>query len=91
MANEIKIMRSGSQPLFQPGELVELEMETGSFNDDDYYIVQVSGKGASASSFAGAVVAVTKDRVGIYVGHHCNTFTRNSFRRFSGTIEITQK
>lgn len=89
MANEVKIQRSGGTPECAPGELLELNV---ALDHVDYYIVMVQGKGFDNEHFAGMIIAANNpDDKDHFPGYHTDRFHKASFKRFCGSIEITQK
>lgn len=84
------VVRSAALPEFKAGELVELS--PSKFDEKDLYIVIITGKGSSSTSFAGTIVHVNQEGVDRdhFVGHHSNSFTRDCFVKFTGTLELNQ-
>ena len=87
--NKVKIQRSTDAPMFAPGELLELNVE---LDHMDYYIVMVQGVGFDNAHFSGMILAVNNpDDTDHFPGYQTDRFLNDSFKRFCGSIEITQK
>lgn len=85
----VTVERTAGKPEFENGELVELD--PSQFPEKDRYIVLITGRGNSSTSFAGVIMHVSdKPDPNHFVGHHSNAFVKNAFAKFTGKLTMEQ-
>lgn len=85
----IKVERSSPKPLFEAGEIVEIDP----LKHENGYIVMVTGSGNFSNQFSGVTLfAPDSNDLAMLggIGKINNDFNKSEFTKFTGKIEITQ-
>lgn len=85
---EVSVERTGTKPVFEVGELVELDKSQHGDGGGYLVLVTKAPSHTSATLFGGVVVQCDKDDNDIFVGDHSNNFSRHAFTKFVGRLTM---
>jgi len=85
---KVSVERTGIKPVFEVGELVELDMSLHEEGKSYVVLVTKAPSHTSTTLFGGTVVQCDKDGNDIFVGDHSNNFSRHAFIKFVGRLTM---